>query len=104
MTDIDVMDDIRALPAFSSVTCPGCKSPCETFALETPVRCPDCGTEWANRGYAGIGSEIQDVIDQVLAWLSDDRSLQEALRRRKVVLSSDAEWDDEADEAADSRG
>jgi hypothetical protein len=39
------------------------------------------------RAFGGIGTEIQDVIDAVLAWAGEGEELQAVLERHKQIMA-----------------
>ena len=83
----DVISEIEALEHFRSVDCYSCKESFRVHTLQIQVSCPHCGADMKCRAFGGIGTEIQDVIDAVLAWAGDGEEFQAVLERRQQIQS-----------------
>ena len=69
------------MPHFSIIECSNCKGKFRVHVLEIKGKCPNCGTISKYRGYASIGTEIQDVIDAVLEWMGEGETFAAAMAR-----------------------
>ena len=85
----DVIQEIEKLPHFHTLKCPACSTDIRVHALEIYAECPKCGLRHKCRGLAAIGSEIQDVIDAVLAWAGRGEEFEAVMRRRDQILSEE---------------
>jgi hypothetical protein len=85
MTYTEIIQDVESLPHYRSVTCREGGHQQEFYILEVQGQCESCKRKFKLRGYAGIGSEIEDVIDAVLAWLGTREELELALERKNAI-------------------
>jgi len=83
----DVIAEIEALEPFNTLECGDCKRQIRVHALQIYANCPQCSSEIKCRSFGAIGTEIQDVIDAVLAWARTDEELDALLARRQEILS-----------------
>lgn len=84
-----VIEEIENLPHFKEFVCPKCGVKQRAFILRIQADCQACKTRVKLRGYGAIGSEIEDVIDSVLAWIGDGEVLEEALLRKKEITQDE---------------
>jgi len=90
MSYTDVIKDIENLPHYREYTCRQCGHKQWVYSLVIQSPCEKCGTRSKLRRYASIGSEIEDVIDTVLAWLGEGEQFKLAMDRKQVIdLSAD---------------
>ena len=83
----EVIAEIESLEHFRFVDCSSCGEQVRIHVLQIHVDCPNCGAEMKCRAFGGIGTEIQDVIDAVLAWAGEGEEFQAVLARRQQILS-----------------
>ncbi len=57
--------------------------------MELYAKCPKCGTNHKCRGFGAAGTEIQDVIDAVLAWAGSGDAWEAVVRRHAEILHED---------------
>lgn len=81
----EVIDEIAQLRHFHSFACKKCGLRIRYHVLEGYVSCQKCNTQHKVRGFGGIGTEIQDVIDAVLEWTGEGETFEAVLRRHKVI-------------------
>lgn len=79
----DVIDEIRKFPRTTSFTC--CEKATEVSILQMYAPCPVCKTRTKLRGFGPIGTETQDLIDEVLAWMGTGHHLAAVLRRKSEI-------------------
>jgi transcription elongation factor Elf1 len=84
----DVIEGIEQLPHYREFTCRQCGHKQKVYSLFIHTHCEKCGVRVKLRGYAAIGSEIEDVIDTVLAWLGEGEEFKLAMERKRVIDSS----------------
>ena len=80
-----VIDEIRGLEHFHTLTCSTCQEPVRYHVLQLYVVCPNCQAQHKVRAYGGVGTEIQDVIDAVLDWAGDGASSDAVLKRQEEI-------------------
>lgn len=80
-----VISDIEQLPHFREVECKQCGSSLVVHALQINAVCDGCGVKMKLRGYAAIGSEVQDVIDAVLKWMGTGSAYEATMKRHKAI-------------------
>jgi len=89
----DVNDAIEGLPHFREFTCLRCGHIQGAYVLTINAKCKKCGETVKLRGFAAVGSEVEDVVDQVLAWLGKGDVLDLALDRKKELEQDIGEED-----------
>lgn len=89
MSYSNVIDDIQKLPHYREYTCKKCGHKQKVFVLLIQSNCKECGTRNKLRGYASIGSEVEDVIDTVLIWIGKDADLAETMNWKKILDDSE---------------
>lgn len=94
MSYAKIIEEIQKLPRYYEYTCSKCGHTQKVYALLIHGKCEQCGTEYKFRGVGSIGTEIEDVIDAVLAWLGKGSELEDALKRKQVIDSEDGEYSD----------
>jgi ribosomal protein S27E len=87
MSYIKAIEDIQNLPHYYEFTCSKCEHRQKVYALQIHDKCEQCGTEYKFRGVVPIGTEIEDVIDAVLAWLGKGGEFEDAMKRKQVIDS-----------------
>jgi hypothetical protein len=80
-----VIEDITNLPHYREFICNQCGHKQRAYSLVVQTHCENCKTTLKLRGYAAIGSEVEDVIDAVLAWLGQGDELELAMQRKRIV-------------------
>jgi ribosomal protein S27E len=85
MSYSELIEDIQNLPRYREVTCHECSHQQKVHTLVIQLQCNNCGTTLKLRGYAAIGSEIEDVVDAVLAWLGLGDDFDRAMERKRVL-------------------
>jgi hypothetical protein len=93
----EIIDEITGLKHFHSFECHKCQATVRYHVLQIHAVCPECSTEEKVRSFAGIGTEIQDVIDTVLEWAGDGESFDAVMKRRKEILEYRAATASEAE-------
>lgn len=83
MTYSQIIDEVRQLPHFRLVACKKCGTTNRTHVLEIYSTCPNCGLRVKVRGFSADGGEVEDVIDEVLAWGAESDHLNEIRKRLK---------------------
>lgn len=83
--NIDIIDEINRLPRFRKYTCHQCGHEQEVYTLEIYGICKSCGRKSKLRGFASMGTEIEDVIDAVLQWLGTDKEFEHAMKSKKEI-------------------
>jgi hypothetical protein len=81
------IDEIEGLPYYREYKCPRCSYEQKAYILAIQANCNNCDRPVKLRGYASLGSEIEDVVDAVLAWLGEGNELELALERKRVIDS-----------------
>jgi DNA-directed RNA polymerase subunit RPC12/RpoP len=81
----DVISHIEGLPRYREYVCPTCGHNQRAYALVIQANCEECGARVKLRGYAAVGSEVEDVIDAVLAWLGDGEDFKLAMERKRTL-------------------
>lgn len=87
MSYTNVIKDIENLPHYREYVCKQCGHQQQIYSLFIQANCEKCGTQVKLRGYASIGSEIEDVIDAVLEWLGKGKEFELALKRKQEIDS-----------------
>ena len=87
----DVISEIEALEHFREVKCYNCNEAFRIHVLQIHVQCSACGAEAKCRGFGGIGTEIQDVVDAVLKWAGSGEEFAAVMRRRDEILQNSAD-------------
>lgn len=88
MSYTEVIEDIEDLPRYREYTCRQCGHKQRVHSLVIQADCEKCGGRSKLRGHASIGSEVEDVIDAVLAWLGEGEEFELAMERKRVIDSS----------------
>jgi predicted RNA-binding Zn-ribbon protein involved in translation (DUF1610 family) len=94
-----VLTEIEELAHFSVIACKGCAAELRVHVLQIYAQCPQCGASNKCRAFGGIGTEIQDVVDAVLAWAGDGENFDAVMKRRREILE---DGDDETDAPGDA--
>ena len=81
-----IICEIEHLPHFRSYQCSACGATVRVHALQIHSRCPQCGDERKCRGFGGIGTEPEDLIDAVLIWAGQGESFDAVMARRAQIL------------------
>ena len=93
MSYINVIKDIENLPHYRMVTCSECGYVQKVHTLVIHGSCTECGVRRKYRGHASMGSEIEDVIDTVLAWIGQGERLTLVMERKQTIDScSKDDW------------
>lgn len=82
----DIISEIEQLPHFDCIKCTGCAAEIRVHVLQIYADCPACGRQTKCRSFGGIGTEIQDVIDAVLAWAGEGEAFDAVMKRREEIL------------------
>ena len=85
----DIISEIEHLPHFHTFKCQACSTDIRVHALQIYAECPRCKRRHKCRSLGAIGSEIQDVIDAVLAWAGRGEEFDAVMRRREQILSEE---------------
>lgn len=85
MSYTEVIKDIEELPYYRDYVCKQCGQKQKVYILEIYAVCSNCKTKSKVRGYASIGSEIEDVIDTVLEWLGDGDEFNLSMMRKRII-------------------
>ena len=88
MSYADVIECIENLPRFRTFTCKQCGNEQQVYSLLIHANCQKCQARVKLRGYASLGSEIEDVLDAALAWLGRGDEFELAMERKRVIDSS----------------
>jgi hypothetical protein len=67
----DFVKSLRDLPRYSTITCE-CGNTQKVDSLQIYFYCKECDRNIKIRGFASIGSEIQDYITAVLDWCDEN--------------------------------
>lgn len=89
MSYSETIEDIKKLPHYREYTCKVCGHKQKAYILLIQANCENCGTRTKLRSYAAIGSEVEDVIDTVLDWLGTGSDLEDAMKWKQVIDSSE---------------
>lgn len=84
MSYIDTIKSIQNLPHYREIICKKCGHTQKEYILTIQSDCENCGFRRKIRGYAGIGSEIEDVIDVVLDWIGTEDEFKDAMKRKRI--------------------
>src|SRR3972149_10897715 len=87
MSYTDVIKDIENLSHYREYICSQCGQKQKIYILRIHAGCEKCGARSKLRGFASIGSEIEDVIDAVLAWLGNGVDRESAMQRKGIIDS-----------------
>ncbi len=87
MSYTNVIEDIQKLPHFRDFTCNQCGNKQKVYSLSLNIECKNCKAQSKSRGYASIGSEVEDVIDAVLEWLGTGEEFLLAMERKRIIDS-----------------
>jgi len=87
MSYLKIIEDINALPRYRKYTCSKCGYTQRVYVQIIHGECKQCGVKYRFRGIAPIGSEVEDVIDAVLAWLGQDGEFEDAMEWKHVLDS-----------------
>jgi len=87
MSFSNVIEMIEKLPHERQVLCRKCGAKSEVSSLAINQNCPHCSNPMKLRGYASIGSEVEDVIDAVLKWMGSGKRLEAVLKRKEELDS-----------------
>lgn len=87
----ELLDAIRSFPVERQVE--HCGREFASASLDLYATCPHCGARLKLRSYSG-STEIEDVFDALVLWMSRPGA-QETARRRLAVLLEDDEADGE---------
>jgi len=94
MTDIArIITEIEKLPHFSTFKCNDCSAEVRVHALQIYATCPQCGAQRKCRASGAVGTEIQDVIDAVLAWAGQGESFDAVMKQRQKILADEDDHD-----------
>lgn len=85
MSYITIIEEIQKLPHYREFTCIKCGHKQKVFILVIHGKCEQCATEYKFRGIAPIGSELEDVIDTVLAWIGSGDEFEDAMKWKGVL-------------------
>ena len=88
MSYTEVIYNIEKLPHYREYTCKKCGGKQKVYILEVYAICENCNAKSKMRGFASIGSEVEDVIDAMLGWIGDGEKLNKAMERKKVIDSN----------------
>ncbi len=83
----DLVEEIRSLSHFRDVTCPRCGEQFRVYTLRIYAQCPKCGEERKYRSFGATGTETEDVVDAVLAWIGTGETFKEAMRRHSEIVA-----------------
>ena len=84
-----VIDKIQGLPHYREYICTKCGHKQKIYILVIHGTCEQCGTAYKFRGIEPIGSEIEDVIDAVLEWMGQGKELEDAMKWKQIIDSSE---------------
>lgn len=88
MSYTDVIEEIENLPHYREYTCKHCNHKQKIYSLTIQAECKLCKKTIKLRGFGSVGSEIEDVVDTVLAWLGTDNEFRLAMERKQMIDSS----------------
>lgn len=89
MSHITIIEDIQNLPHYREYRCGNCGHQQKAFVLMIQKECEKCGVRGKLRGFAAIGTEVEDVIDTVLDWLGDGVEFEDAMKWKRVIDSAE---------------
>ena len=81
----EVIEELQQLGHYRVSLCSQCGSEMRSHILQMYVSCPSCKTKHKARGFGGVGTEIEDVIDAVLEWTGEGENLEAVLERHKQI-------------------
>jgi len=84
-----VIDKIGHVPHYREFICGECGTKQSAYSLLIQTNCQKCNARVKLRGYGALGSEVEDVIDAVLAWIGKGEKLEQALLRKKEIDADD---------------
>ena len=87
----ELIDEIQALPHFRTFQCTRCKHIIRVHTLQIRADCENCGLRHKCRGFGGIGTELQDIIDAVIEWAGEGEAFEAVMARRRIILGDTAE-------------
>ena len=87
MSYTEVIQRIEKLRPYRDFICEKCGHKQQVYTLTIQSSCDKCGLKVKHRGYAAIGSEIEDVVDAVLEWLGQGDELKLAMQRKNEIDS-----------------
>jgi hypothetical protein len=94
MTDIaPIISEIERLPHFRTFKCRDCSGAIRVHALQIYALCPQCGVQHKCRSFSAVGTELEDVIDAVLAWAGDGEAFDAVMKRRQQILADEDDHD-----------
>jgi len=79
------IEDIQKLPHYREYTCRKCGHEQKVYILVIQANCEKCGSRSKLRGYASIGSEVEDVVAAALNWLGRGKELDDALKWKQDI-------------------
>lgn len=82
-----IIPEIERLPHFRTFQCQECSAEIRVHALQIYAVCPGCGMQIKCRASGAIGTELEDVIDAVLAWSGEGEAFAAVMRRRQEILA-----------------
>lgn len=83
----DLVEDIQSLSRYREVSCPRCGEQLRVYTLTIYASCPKCGEERKYRSFGATGTETEDVIDAVLAWIGTGETFKAAMRRHNEIVA-----------------
>jgi ribosomal protein L37AE/L43A len=83
-----VIEEIESLKHFRNICCPECGHQHRVHILQIGLICSKCKKSMKLRGFASIGSEIQDVIDAVLEWIGEGEQFNAVMKRYEEIKNS----------------
>lgn len=87
MSFTKVIEEIENLPHYREYICKHCGHRQKIYSLTIQTKCGICGKPTKLRGFGSLGSEVEDVIDAVLAWLGTGDEFELAMKRKQVIDS-----------------
>ena len=84
MSYFDVIQEIEKLPHYREFVCSACGYKQRVLVLIIDCKCEKCGENLKLRGYAPIGTEIEDVIDAVLEWIGKGTTLNDVMEWKNI--------------------
>jgi hypothetical protein len=86
-----IISEIERLPHFRTIKCRDCSAAIRHHALQIYAQCPQCGVQHKCRSFGAVGTEVEDVIDAVLAWAGDGESFDAVMKRRRAILADEGD-------------
>ncbi len=80
-----MLGELEHTEHFRVVHCPQCRTAIRVHCLQMYCDCTDCGTRSKLRGFAGMGTEIADVIDAVLTWMGTGEGFDATMHRHREI-------------------